>query len=226
MRIVGLTGGIASGKSTASKEFQALGIPIVDADKVAHAALRKGTLAWRRVVRAFGEGVLQENGEVDRARLGEMIFSDPALRKKLNMAMSFSIATGLYWELFKHWMKGTRVVIMDVPLLFEARLNKLTKPVIVVWVDADTQVERLMKRDKISKDQAAKKIVSQLPLDVKRDRAELVIDNCNSLDATKKQVLEIYEEITAPLTWKELVISRNVLLTLGVAVFAAWFFMK
>ncbi|KAI5056404.1 hypothetical protein GOP47_0028222 [Adiantum capillus-veneris] len=108
------------------------------------AALRKGTLAWRRVVAAFGKEVLQENGEIDRTRLGAMIFSDPGKRRVLNNAMSLSIGMGLYWELFKHWIKGTKVVIMDVPLLFEAKLNRLTKPVIVVWVDSITQEVRLV----------------------------------------------------------------------------------
>lgn len=220
MKIVGLTGGIGSGKSTASKEFQALGVPIIDADKVAHAALRKGTLAWRRVVAAFGEGVLQENGEVDRARLGEMIFSDSVKRKVLNSAMSFSIAVGLYWELLKHWMKGTRVVIMDVPLLFEAGMNRLTKPIIVVWVDPETQVKRLMKRDQISKEQAMNKITSQLPLDKKRDLADLVIDNSGTLDAMRAQALNIHVEIMARLTWTELAFSRAGLLTLGVTAIA------
>ncbi|KAI5056402.1 hypothetical protein GOP47_0028220 [Adiantum capillus-veneris] len=223
MRIVGLTGGIASGKSTASNEFQSLGLPIIDADKVAHAALRKGTLAWRRVVAAFGKEVLQENGEVDRTRLGAMIFSDPAKRRVLNNAMSLSIGMGLYWELFKHWIKGTKVVIMDVPLLFEAKLNRMTKPVIVVWVDSKTQEDRLMKRDKISEEQALQKINSQLPLDVKRDRADLIIDNSQSLEAMKEQVQNIYKQVTAPLTWKEALLSRGGVLSLAVTVFAFWY---
>jgi dephospho-CoA kinase len=84
MRMVGLTGGIASGKSTVSRQLQAQGIPVIDADKVAQAALRKNTWGWRRVVAVFGNGILQENGEVDRAKLGEIVFSDAAKRKQLN----------------------------------------------------------------------------------------------------------------------------------------------
>lgn len=223
MRTVGLTGGIASGKSTVSKEFKTLGIPVIDADKIAHAALRKGTIAWRRVVAAFGESILQENGEVDRTRLGNIIFSDPAKRKVLNSAMALSIALGLYWDLFKHWIYGTKVVMMDVPLLFETKLSRLTKPIIVVWVDLTTQEERLMKRDGISKDQAVNKINSQLPLDWKREHADIVIDNSGTLDETKAQILEIHKLITSPLTWKELIFSRSGVITMAMVVFSIWF---
>lgn len=219
---MGLTGGIASGKSSTSKEFQSLGIPVIDADKIAHAALRKGTIAWRRVVAAFGEGILQENGEVDRTRLGMIVFSDPAQRKILNSAMSLSIALGLYWELFKHWVCGTNVVILDVPLLFETRLSKLTRPIIVVWVNMATQEERLIKRDGISKDQAVNKINSQLPLDWKRDQADIVINNSDTFDTLKAQVHEINKQITAPLTWKEFAFSRFGVMIMAVTVFSFW----
>ncbi|KAH7295575.1 hypothetical protein KP509_27G055000 [Ceratopteris richardii] len=224
MRIVGLTGGIASGKSTASKEFEALGVPIIDADKVARAASKKGTLAWRRIVLTFGKEILQEDGEINRGRLGEIIFSDHAKRKALNSAMSFSIGIGLYWELFKHWIKGTKVVIMDVPLLFEAKLDRLTKPIIVVWVDPETQEARLVKRDKISKELALKKISSQLSLDEKRDRADIVIDNTSSIEAMKQQVQDIYKEIVAtPSTMKELLFSRRgIFFLLATTIFGLW----
>ncbi|MCO5600182.1 hypothetical protein L7F22_054290 [Adiantum nelumboides] len=190
------------------------------------AALRKGTLAWRRVVAAFGKEGLQEDGEIDRTCLGAIIFSDPEKRRVLNNAMSLSIGMGLYWELFKHRIKGTNLVIMDVPLLFEARLNRLTKPVIVVWVDCQTQKDRLMKRDRIPEELALQKINSQLPLDVKRDHADLVIDNTHSLEDLNEQVQNIYKQVTSPLTWKEALLSRAGVLSLVVTVFSCWFFIK
>ena len=140
--------------------------------------------------------------------------------------MSFSIAMGIYWEVFKHWIKGTRVVILDIPLLFEAKLDRLTKPIIVVWVDAETQEKRLVKRDGISKEQATKKITSQLPLDWKRDHANVVIDNSGTLEALKDQVTDVYEQITVPLSWKELAISRSGVLTTVVTVFSLLFLIR
>jgi dephospho-CoA kinase len=140
--------------------------------------------------------------------------------------MSFSIAIGIYWEVFKHWIKGTSVVILDVPLLFEAKLNRLTKPIIVVWVDAETQERRLVKRDVISTEQAAKKIGSQLPLDWKRDQADFVIDNSGTLEALKGQVSDVYEKITVPLSWKEVVLSRSGVLTAVVALFSVCLFAR
>jgi dephospho-CoA kinase len=212
MRMVGLTGGIASGKSTVSRQLQAQGIPVIDADKVAQAALRKNTWGWRRVVAVFGNGILQENGEVDRAKLGEIVFSDAAKRKQLNRAMEPCIMSGLFYEILKHWILGTSVVVLDVPLLFEAKIDWLTRPIIVVWVDDLTQETRLMARDNSSKEQARNRITSQLPLDVKRARADIVIDNSGSLEQTKVLVNDLKKTITAPPSWKELLFSR-----LGVA---------
>ncbi|KAJ7564124.1 hypothetical protein O6H91_02G003200 [Diphasiastrum complanatum] len=92
MRLIGLTGGIASGKSTVSKELHIQGLPIIDADKIAHAALRKGTWGWMRVVATFGRDILREDGEVNRAQLGEIVFADSAKRKQLNSSLSLSLS--------------------------------------------------------------------------------------------------------------------------------------
>lgn len=214
MRIIGLTGGIASGKSTVSREFQAIGIPVVDADKVAHAALKKGTGGWKKVVATFGRDILQENGEVDRARLGQIVFADASKRQLLNRTLAPYIGFGIYWEIAKLWLRGSRVIVLDVPLLFEAKMNWLTKPAIVVWVDPETQLQRLVVRDGISEEQALNKIHSQFPLDSKRERADIVIDNSGSLEATKEQIHDISRQITGPLTCKEYLRSRNGVLSI------------
>ncbi|KAM0990398.1 hypothetical protein ACFX2C_008921 [Malus domestica] len=120
MKIVGLTGGIASGKSTFLNLFKEHGIPIVDADLVARDVLKKGTSDWKKVVLAFGEDILQPNGEVDRPILGQIV------------------------EILKLWMKGCKVIILDVPLLFEAKMDKWSKPIVIVWVDLETQLRRLI----------------------------------------------------------------------------------
>ncbi|KAG6554375.1 hypothetical protein Mapa_004292 [Marchantia paleacea] len=209
MRIVGLTGGIASGKSTVSKELFIRGVPVIDADKIAHDVLRKGTRGWKRVVGIFGRDILLESGEVNRARLGEIVFADPAKRKQLNKALEPFIAFGLWWEIFKHWLYGTYVVVLDVPLLFEAKLTWITKLIVVVWVDRETQEARLLKRDHLPEEQARNRINAQLPLEVKRDKADIVIDNTGTLENTKLQVDKLFTTINAPFTVKEFLLSRT-----------------
>nr|ACU19930.1 unknown [Glycine max] len=134
MRIVGLTGGIASGKSTVSNLFKSHDVPVVDADIVAREVLRKGSGGWKKVVAAFGDEILLENGEVNRPSLGQIVFSDPDKRQFLNRLLAPYISRGIFWDILKLWMKGYKVIVLDVPLLFEAKMDRFTKPVIVVWV--------------------------------------------------------------------------------------------
>ncbi|XP_043699594.1 dephospho-CoA kinase-like [Telopea speciosissima] len=216
MRIVGLTGGIASGKSTVSNLFKAKGIPIVDADLVARDVLKKGTGGWKRVVAAFGPDILQENGEVDRAHLGQIVFSDPDKRQLLNRLLAPFISYGIFWEVFKLWIKGCKVIVLDIPLLFEAkRMDRWSKPIIVVWVDPETQLQRLMTRDGISEQQARNRINAQMSLDWKKTQANIVIDNSGSHEEMKQQFSQVFAQVTGPLTWTEFALSgHGALLTL------------
>ncbi|KAL6978414.1 dephospho-CoA kinase [Sarracenia purpurea var. burkii] len=209
MRIVGLTGGIASGKSTVSSLFKAHGIPVVDADLVARDVLKKGTGGWKKVVEAFGEDILQDNGEVERLKLGRIVFSDPDKRQLLNRLLAPYISSGIFWEILKLWMKGYRVIVLDVPLLFEAKMDKWTKPVIVVWVDPETQLQRLMARDRTSQEEATNRIQAQMPLDLKKTKADIVIDNTGSLDDLNVCFRKILFQVTKPLTWTEFALSRQ-----------------
>ncbi|XP_077240726.1 dephospho-CoA kinase-like isoform X2 [Tasmannia lanceolata] len=212
MRIVGLTGGIASGKSTVSNLFKSSGVPVVDADVVARDVVRKGTGGWKRIVRAFGEEILQDNGEIDRALLGQIVFSDPTKRQLLNRLLAPFISSGLFWEVVKLWIKGSKVIVIDIPLLFEAKMDQWANPIVVVWVDSETQLQRLMTRDGISEQQALNRINAQTSLDWKRTKADIVIDNSGSLKETKEQFQKVLMEITRPLTWREFGLSRKVLL--------------
>ncbi|KAK4273195.1 hypothetical protein QN277_021643 [Acacia crassicarpa] len=222
MRIVGLTGGISSGKSTVSNLFKSHGIPVVDADVVARAALNKGTGGWRKVVAAFGQEILLENGEVNRPRLGQIVFSDPDKRQLLNRLLAPHISSGIFWEIVKLWMKGHKIIVLDVPLLFEAKMDKFTKPIIVVWVDPEIQIQRLMARDGSSEEDARGRINAQMSLDVKRSKADIIIDNCGSLDDLNEQFQKVLSEVSKPLTWTEFWRSRQgaltalALVTLGV----------
>ncbi|KAF3319856.1 dephospho-CoA kinase domain-containing protein-like isoform X1 [Carex littledalei] len=209
MRIVGLTGGISSGKSTISNLFKSHGIPVVDADIVARNVVLKGTGGWKKIKKEFGDDVLLESGDIDRARLGQIVFSDPEKRQLLNRLLAPHISSGIIWEVIKLWFKGCRVIILDIPLLFETKMNLWTKPVIVVWVDPETQIQRLIARDGISEEQARNRIEAQMPLDLKREKADLVIDNSGSLEETKVQFEQVLGRVKSPLSLKESVFSRD-----------------
>ncbi|KAI8004462.1 Dephospho-CoA kinase [Camellia lanceoleosa] len=221
MRIVGLTGGIASGKSTVSNLFKSHGIPVVDADLVAHDVLKKGTGGWKKVVAAFGEDILQENEEVDRPKLGCIVFSDPDKRQLLNRLLAPYISFGIFWEILKLWLKGCKVIVLDIPLLFEAKMDKWTKPIIVVWVDPETQLQRLMARDRTFVEDARNRIQAQMPLDVKITQADIVIDNTRSLDELNERFQKVVVQVTKPLTWAEFALSRLGALVAFVSVFVS-----
>lgn len=209
MRIVGLTGGIASGKSTVSNHFKAHGVPVVDADIVARDVLKKGTGGWKKVVAAFGEEILQADGEVDRPKLGRIVFSDPAKRQLLNRLLAPYISSGIFQEILKLWLKGHKVIVLDIPLLFEAKMDKWTKPIVVVWVDPETQLQRLMARDRTNEEDARNRINAQMPLDLKRSKADIVIDNTGSLEDLNEQFQKVLFQVTRPLTWTEFALSRQ-----------------
>ncbi|KAM3302487.1 dephospho-CoA kinase [Capsicum chacoense] len=209
MRIVGLTGGIASGKSTVSNLFKAHGIPVVDADIVARNVLKKGTGGWKKVVAAFSEDILLDNGEVDRAKLGQIVFAVPEKRQLLNRLLAPFISRGILMEVIKLWIKGCSIIVLDVPLLFEAKMDKWTKPIVVIWVDPETQLQRLMTRDGSTEEEAKSRINAQMSLDLKRSKADIVIDNTSSLEALHEQFQKVLTEITKPLTWIEFMLSRN-----------------
>ena len=201
MKIIGLTGGIASGKSSVSRCLSAErhvssdvtepGLPIVDLDLIARDALMPGTDAFRKVVHAFGSGVVKygpasgpdtdvpyDQWRIDRKKLGEIVFNDAAARRKLNGIMQKGIALRLAGALLYHFVVGTEVVVVDAPLLFETGLHKICSTVVVVSVDAPTQLRRLMARDGAGEADAAARIAAQpLSLEAKAARAGVVLDN-------------------------------------------------
>ncbi|XP_075507199.1 dephospho-CoA kinase-like isoform X1 [Primulina tabacum] len=209
MRIVGLTGGIGSGKSTVSNLFKAHGIPIVDADVVARNVLKKGTGGWRKVVAAFGDEILLPDGEVDRPKLGQIVFNNPDMRQLLNRLLAPHISFGIFLEVFKLWLRGCKIIVLDVPLLFEAKMDKWTNPIIVVWVDSETQLRRLMGRDGTTVEEASSRIGSQMSLDLKKTKADIVIDNTKSLEQLNDNFREVLMEVKKPLTWTEFGLSRD-----------------
>jgi dephospho-CoA kinase len=119
------------------------------------------------------------------------------------------ISSAILWEVIKLWLKGCKVIILDIPLLFETKMNIWTQPVLVVWVDPETQIQRLIARDGISEEQAKNRIEAQMPLDLKREKAALVIDNSGSLEETKVQFEQVLAQVNSPLSLKECALSRD-----------------
>jgi len=191
--IVGLTGGIATGKSTVANMFKDYGIPIVDTDKLSFDLLKKDSISYVEVLSLFGEDILFTNGDINRKKLGKMIFNDDILRKKLNSIIHPKIKTIVLSEIKKYEEIGIRIIIIDVPLLFETDFIKLVDKSIVVYTTPQLQVERLMDRDSIGKDYAFTKIESQIPIEEKVKLADFVIDNSKSILTTKKEFNKIIE---------------------------------
>ncbi|GAV90217.1 CoaE domain-containing protein [Cephalotus follicularis] len=171
--------------------------------------LKKGSRGWKKVVAAFGENILQADGEVDRSKLGQIVFSDPGKRQLLNQLLAPYISSGILLEIVKLWMRGCQVIVLDVPLLFEAKMDKWTKPIIVVWVDPETQLQRLLARDRTSEEDARNRINAQMALDLKRTKADIVIDNTGSLDDLNEEFKKVLLQVTRPLTWTEFWLSRH-----------------
>eukprot|EP00882_Tetradesmus_deserticola_P010993 GHRQ01011627.1.p1 GENE.GHRQ01011627.1~~GHRQ01011627.1.p1 ORF type:complete len:167 (+),score=46.77 GHRQ01011627.1:326-826(+) len=139
MLVVGLTGGIATGKSTVTRQLISLGVPVIDCDRIAHDTACKGSWGYRRIVAALGRDILDGRGEVDRARLGQLVFADAAARRRLNMATHAPVAWQLLRQLVGHWLRFRRLVVVDMPLLFETGTHKLTSSNVVVACSPELQ---------------------------------------------------------------------------------------
>lgn len=193
MVIAGLTGGIATGKSTVSKILDGLGAHIVDADKIAREAVSPGMPAWEDIKRVFGKDVLSATGEVDREALGRIVFSDPLKRGRLEEIVHPEVRRIMDERIRSiHTGFSDAVVVLDVPLLIETRMDKGLDEVIVVYCPEDVQIKRLMDRDRISREDALARVRAQMPIEEKKLHATMLVDNSRSLDETKKQVEDAY----------------------------------
>ncbi|MGX1263466.1 dephospho-CoA kinase [Rossellomorea marisflavi] len=186
--IIGLTGGIASGKSTVSAFLKEKGYTIIDADLAARMVVEVGQPAYLAIVEAFGKGILQENGQIDRAALGAIIFNDPTKRNLLNGIVHPAVRSMMLSHKDEAIENGKQTIIMDIPLLFESDLTWMVDRTIVVTVEEEVQLNRLMKRNELSEEEAASRISSQLPLREKAEKADAVIDNNGAVEDTLKQV--------------------------------------
>jgi dephospho-CoA kinase len=191
--VIGLTGGIASGKSTVAQMFQQCGITVVDADVIAKEAVEQGMPAYQKIAETFGEGVLLETGDIDRRKLGEIVFANEEKRLQLNAIVHPEVRKMMIKQRDEAIRAGERFVVLDIPLLYESGLEHLTDKVIVVWVPMELQLERLMKRNRLNKDEALNRIHAQQSLDEKKKRADAVIDNSGSLKDTEAQLHQLLD---------------------------------
>jgi dephospho-CoA kinase len=199
MRVVGLTGGIATGKSTVSKLLAAAGALIIDADQVARDVVRPGLPAWKSVVAQFGPGILTTDGGIDRDRLGAMIFNDPARKAALEQIIHPAVGAAMARQLAEIAENAPdSVVVLDVPLLYEAKMEAGLEGVIVVYAPDDIQLQRLMQRNGLSREDALARIAAQMPVAEKCRRADIVIDNSGSLEATRTQVAALWRRLNPP----------------------------
>ncbi|MDI6853638.1 MAG: dephospho-CoA kinase [Deltaproteobacteria bacterium] len=192
---VALTGGAGSGKSTVARMFKELGAAVVDADAAARDAVRPGAPAWEELRRAFGPEFFQEDGELDRGKMARLAFSDPEARQKLNAILHPRIIGMIRDKVKELSEKGEKLVIVEVPLLFETGLQNAYDRIIVVYADTAQQMQRLKARDERDLREIDGILAAQWPLGEKRRLAHYVIDNRGSLEDTKKQVENIWRDL-------------------------------
>lgn len=194
--VVGLTGGIASGKSTVANMLKEMNIPVIDADVEARNAVIKGEPAYEQIVKVFGGGILREDGEIDRQKLGAIIFHDEQKRLQLNQIVHPEVRRRMLKQKEDALQRGEKIVVLDIPLLFESKLTYMVDKTILVSADRDVQLKRLMLRNSLTAEDAEARINSQMPLADKKKLADEIINNNGSLEDTKKQLDHILERLS------------------------------
>ena len=198
MLIVGLTGGIVSGKSTVAEMFKELGAEIIDADNIARAIVQPGEKAWKDIVHYFGKEILQDDKEINRKELARIVFADKEKLEKLNRITHPEIIKTIKNKITD--MRGKNnpdgaICIIEAPLLFEANLEGMMDKIIVVYLSRKEQIKRLLIRNNLTQDEAINRIDSQMSLEKKVQKADYVIDNGASLHHTRKQVKKLWQKL-------------------------------
>ena len=193
MLVIGLTGGIGTGKSEAAKHMVSLGAALIDADVVGHEAYTPHAEAWRQVVEAFGEGILQPSGEIDRRSLGAIVFSDPEQLARLNGIMHPLMARMVQERIEALEAEGAEVVVVEAALLFEAGWDSLVQEVWVTDSSEDAVIHRLSERNGMSEEEARKRLDSQMSRPERLGRADVVIDNSGNVAEMQGTISELWE---------------------------------
>ncbi|CAC5446920.1 Dephospho-CoA kinase [Staphylococcus aureus] len=192
-KVIGLTGGIASGKSTVSELLSVFGFKVVDADKAAREAVKKGSKGLAQVREVFGDEAIDENGEMNRRYMGDLVFNHPEKRLELN-AIIHPIVRDIMEEEKQEYLKQGYNVIMDIPLLFENELENTVDEVWVVYTSESIQMDRLMQRNNLSLEDAKARVYSQISIDKKSRMADHVIDNLGDKLELKRNLERLLEE--------------------------------
>ena len=192
-KVIGLTGGIASGKSTVSELLSVFGFKVVDADKAAREAVKKGSKGLAQVREVFGDEAIYENGEMNRRYMGDLVFNHPEKRLELN-AIIHPIVRDIMEEEKQEYLKQGYNVIMDIPLLFENELENTVDEVWVVYTSESIQMDRLMQRNNLSLEDAKARVYSQISIDKKSRMADHVIDNLGDKLELKQNLERLLEE--------------------------------
>ena len=199
MKVIGLTGGIGSGKSTVSRFLEELGAVTIDADKVGHEAFKPGTETWREVVAAFGKEILNPDGEIDRQKLGKIVFSDSQALARLNQIVHPRIYALVKAKIEDYRRRGVGVVVLEAPLLLEVGRPSLADEVDEVWVTVAPEavvLKRLEKKTGLSQAQSRARIRSQLPSKERLKHADVVIDTDCRLDELKARVEKLWRRLS------------------------------
>ena len=199
MRVIGLTGGIGSGKSTVAELLAGKGAVVLDADKVGHEAYRPGTPAWQEVVATFGKDIVAGDGSIDRRKLGAIVFADPAALQRLNAIMHPRMFEMMRERIDGFRRRGVEVVVLDAAILLEANWTPLVDEVWVVVASEDRVVERAVARTGLPEEQIRRRIRSQLSNEERCRHASVVIENDGSLEELRAKVDRPWEELQARL---------------------------
>uniref|UniRef100_A0AC35F7F0 Dephospho-CoA kinase n=1 Tax=Panagrolaimus sp. PS1159 TaxID=55785 RepID=A0AC35F7F0_9BILA len=205
MYLVGLTGGISTGKSTAVKTLRNRGITVIDADELARDVVKPGELAYNQLRKIFGNEFFdEETGELNREKLSAVVFEDSKKRSQLNSVTHPAVGKAMFKQIISHLFKGDKFVVLDIPLLFESGAHRFVQKTIVVHCDEEKQLERLMKRDTVDEKVAKSRIAAQMPLKDKMERATYLIDNNHGKEEAEKQINKIADELEN--SWLPLII--------------------
>lgn len=194
--VVGITGGIATGKTTVCNMLKEMGAPLIDFDQIAREVVEPGRPAWNKIVDYFGRQILMEDNHIDRKRLSSIVFADIEKRKRLEAL----VHPEMYGEFVRQINEIARespgaIILVAAPLLIELNMQYRFHKVVVVYTSKETQIKRLMKRDNITREQAENILKAQIPIDEKCGYADFVINNEGSLENTRKQVKELWEKL-------------------------------
>ncbi len=193
--IIGLTGGIATGKSSVAELFEELGAVRVDTDCLARKAVEPGKPAWQKIICEFGREILDDEQRIDRKALAAIVFNDNEKLKRLNGIIHPVVRALLREQIAEAVGQGAKVIVVEVPLLFEAGFENEVDKIITVSVNEQIQFARLMQRSSITEAEAVKRIESQMPQNEKLERADMVIDNSGTWEKTKEQIIDLWQAI-------------------------------